>query len=109
MERRRLRRPKELQPDLILLDIELPTFDGIEAARRIRERVPQSKILFVSQNRDSEWQKQLWAQVPAVTSSSQMPETSFSLLWQLFSRASGLSALACLETLSRPLTGISGR
>ena len=38
-----------MQPDLIVLDIGLPTLNGIEAARRIRELAPQSKILFVSQ------------------------------------------------------------
>jgi DNA-binding NarL/FixJ family response regulator len=38
-----------LQPDLILLDIGLPWLDGIEAARRIRQVSPASKILFVSQ------------------------------------------------------------
>jgi len=40
---------QELQPDLILLDIGLPTLNGIEAARRVREVSPESKILFVSQ------------------------------------------------------------
>jgi DNA-binding NarL/FixJ family response regulator len=42
---------QELQPDLILLDIGLPTINGLEASRRIRECAPQSKILFVSENR----------------------------------------------------------
>jgi DNA-binding NarL/FixJ family response regulator len=39
---------KELKPDLILLDIRLPTLDGIEVARRIHELVPESKIIFLS-------------------------------------------------------------
>lgn len=42
---------RTLQPDLILLDINLPTINGIEAARQIREFSPGSKILFVSENR----------------------------------------------------------
>jgi DNA-binding NarL/FixJ family response regulator len=46
-----VQRVQDLQPDLILLDIGLPTIHGIEAARRIRKCAPQSKILFVSENR----------------------------------------------------------
>ena len=44
-----VQKAEELQPDLIVLDIGLPTLNGIEAARRIRKLSPESKILFVSQ------------------------------------------------------------
>ena len=42
----------ELQPDLILMDINLPNGSGISAAGRIRELSLKSKVLFVSQNLD---------------------------------------------------------
>jgi len=44
----------ELKPDLILMDIGLPSQNGIEAAREIRELVPKAKILFLSQETSPE-------------------------------------------------------
>ena len=40
---------ERLRPDLILLDVGLPTLDGIKAARRIRDVAPNSKILFLTE------------------------------------------------------------
>lgn len=40
---------EKLQPDLIVLDLGLPSLDGLEAARRIRMLSPKSKIIIASQ------------------------------------------------------------
>jgi DNA-binding NarL/FixJ family response regulator len=44
-----VRKAMELKPDLILLDIGLPGLNGITAAKQIRELVPNSKIIFLTQ------------------------------------------------------------
>jgi DNA-binding NarL/FixJ family response regulator len=44
----------ELKPDLILMDIGLPSLNGLEAARRILKLVPESKIIFLSQESSAE-------------------------------------------------------
>jgi DNA-binding NarL/FixJ family response regulator len=45
---------QDLQPELVVLDIGLPTLNGIEAARRIRSVSPKSKILFLTEDRSSD-------------------------------------------------------
>jgi NarL family two-component system response regulator LiaR len=38
----------ELRPDVILLDLSMPTLDGLNAARLIREGSPKAEILIVT-------------------------------------------------------------
>jgi DNA-binding NarL/FixJ family response regulator len=41
-----------LQPDIILLDLGLPTLNGIEAAKLIQQRCPESRVIFLTQIED---------------------------------------------------------
>lgn len=43
-----LRKAKKLAPDVIVLDVSLPSIDGGELARRLRRAVPKAKILAFS-------------------------------------------------------------
>ncbi len=44
-----IRKTRELQPDLILLDISMPDINGLEVARRIREEFAGARILIMTQ------------------------------------------------------------
>jgi DNA-binding NarL/FixJ family response regulator len=44
----------ELKPDLILLNIGLPTLNGMDAARQVLKLLPESKIIFVTQESSAE-------------------------------------------------------
>jgi len=49
-----VRKAREVRPDLILLDIGLPSLNGIEAARQIRKLVPESKIIYLTAETSAE-------------------------------------------------------
>ena len=45
---------QEVRPDLVVLDIGLPGLNGIEVAKAIRKLSPESKIIFLTENRDND-------------------------------------------------------
>jgi DNA-binding NarL/FixJ family response regulator len=92
-----------LRPDLILLDISLPAQNGIEAARRIQQVSPNSKILFVTENRSSDFAEEALSTaangylVKSYAASEMLPALAAVLEGKRF-----VSASLCLQTPSTP-------
>jgi len=45
-------KPPELKPDVIVLDIGMPLLNGLDAAERLKLRLPEAKFVFLTMNDD---------------------------------------------------------
>jgi DNA-binding NarL/FixJ family response regulator len=49
------------RPDLVIVDISMPGPDGIEVTRRLRETVPEARVLVLSVHNESSWVRSAFA------------------------------------------------
>lgn len=48
---------EQLQPDLLLLDLSMPTMDGIECLKEIKSRYPEAKVIVLTMHEDENYIK----------------------------------------------------
>lgn len=56
--REMLEKVQKLEPDIVLLDIAMPRLNGFDAAKKLKKRFPEIKIIFLTSNEDPDLAKE---------------------------------------------------
>lgn len=112
-----LQRLRDIEPDLIILDLSLPNMGGIELTRRILQRQPDARILAFSMHRDPLFAAQaIRAGALGYVTKSSGTEVLIQAVYQVARREKVLSpdiapemALSLLQGESNPVEELSPR
>lgn len=56
--RKAVEKALQIRPDVVLMDIEMPIMNGVEAAKKIREQIPDCEIVFLTAYAEFEYARQ---------------------------------------------------
>lgn len=84
--REAVERVRDLQPDIVLMDIAMPEMSGLEATRVIHQNYPQTRVLILTQHEDRQYV---------------LPLLQAGASGYVLKRAAGTDLLNALRTVSR--------
>ena len=103
--REALERARELMPDLILMDIQMPGWDGLKATRLIKEQMPYVKIVMLTiSDDDTDLFEAIKSGAEGYLLKNIVPEELFEMLRGVYrgeAPISGLTAARILDEFAR--------
>ncbi len=93
-----IRLAETLRPDVLLLDLRLPDFNGIEVTERLKARLPELRILILSMHKDD---KSIFAAMKAGARGYMLKEADGAELLQSIRMVGGGSAVFGAEVATR--------